>query len=82
MVWAALVPVVGNPIIYMFCVTEYRKNIVSMWRACTGKDISYHRHTFELMRIGPKEVLEEDDEFHDIPDNQSVITSTKQTEVL
>ena len=31
--------------------------------------------------LGPKEVIEED-EFHDIPDDRSVITSTKQTEVL
>ena len=23
-VWVALMPVVGNPIIYLFCVTEYR----------------------------------------------------------
>merc|ERR1719206_242784 len=63
--WAALVPVVANPIIYLFCVTEYRKNIARMWKSCTG----------------PKEVPEED-EFHDIPDDRSVITSTKQTEVL
>ena len=28
-------PVVGNPIIYLFCVTEYRQNIVNMWKACT-----------------------------------------------
>ena len=33
--WAAVMPVVGNPIIYLFCVTEYRQNIVNMWRACT-----------------------------------------------
>jgi len=65
LVWAALVPVVGNPIIYLFCVTEYRQNISRMWKSCTG----------------PKEVYEED-EFHDIPDDRSVITSTKQTEVL
>jgi hypothetical protein len=65
LVWAALVPVVGNPIIYLFCVTEYRQNISRMWKACTG----------------PKEVSE-DDEFHDIPDDRSVITSTKQSEVL
>jgi len=65
LVWAALVPVVANPIIYLFCVTEYRKNIARMWKSCTG----------------PKEVPEED-EFHDIPDDRSVITSTKQTEVL
>lgn len=65
LVWAALVPVVGNPIIYLFCVTEYRQNIARMWKACTG----------------PKEVSE-DDEFHDIPDDRSVITSTKQSEVL
>ena len=28
-------PVVGNPIIYLFCVTEYRQNIKNMWRNCT-----------------------------------------------
>jgi len=65
LVWAALVPVVANPVIYLFCVTEYRQNIARMWKACTG----------------PKEVIE-DEEFHDIPDDRSVITSTKQTEVL
>jgi len=64
LVWAALVPVVGNPIIYLFCVTEYRQNIARMWRACTG----------------PKEVIDED-EFHDIPDDRSVIT-TRETGVL
>jgi len=33
--WAAIMPVVGNPIIYLFCVTEYRQNIVNMWKSCT-----------------------------------------------
>merc|ERR550517_1656892 len=33
--WGALMPVVGNPIIYLFCVTEYRQNIVNMWKSCT-----------------------------------------------
>ena len=37
--WAAIIPVVGNPIIYLFCVTEYRQNIINMWRVCTqGKN--------------------------------------------
>ena len=26
-VWVALTPVVGNPIIYLFCVTEYRSDL-------------------------------------------------------
>ena len=25
--WVALTPVVGNPIIYLFCVTEYRSDL-------------------------------------------------------
>ena len=33
--WAAVMPVVGNPIIYLFCVTEYRQNILAVWRSCT-----------------------------------------------
>ena len=33
--WAALIPVVGNPVIYLFCVTEYRQNILNVWRSCT-----------------------------------------------
>ena len=33
--WAALIPVVGNPIIYLFCVTEYRQNIINVWKSCT-----------------------------------------------
>jgi len=35
-VWVALMPVVINPIIYMFCVTEYRSNIGRTWRKCIG----------------------------------------------
>jgi len=35
-IWVALMPVVGNPIIYLFCVTEYRSNIKQAWRACIG----------------------------------------------
>ena len=36
-VWVALMPVVINPIIYMFCVTEYRSNIGRTWRMCIGE---------------------------------------------
>merc|ERR1719245_458242 len=36
--WAAIIPVVGNPIIYLFCVTEYRQNIINMWRVCTQEE--------------------------------------------
>jgi len=37
-VWVALMPVVGNPIIYLFCVTEYRSNIRRAWRMCLGTE--------------------------------------------
>lgn len=46
--WAALIPVVGNPIIYLFCVTEYRQNIINVWKSCTqGEEIhSIERNLF------------------------------------
>ena len=37
--WAAVMPVVGNPVIYLFCVTEYRQNILAVWRSCTQGEI-------------------------------------------
>ena len=39
LVWSALLSVVGNPIIYMSCVTEYRSNIRAAWRQCLSKVI-------------------------------------------
>ena len=39
--WAAVMPVVGNPVIYLFCVTEYRQNILAVWRSCTQGNTSY-----------------------------------------
>jgi len=50
--WAAVMPVVGNPVIYLFCVTEYRQNILAVWRSCTQ---------------GEKKDEYNDDQFLDIP---------------
>ncbi|XP_023324282.1 uncharacterized protein LOC111698230 [Eurytemora carolleeae] len=35
--WAAILPVVGNPIIYLTCVSDYRVNIAQAWKLITGK---------------------------------------------
>jgi len=37
LVWCALLPVVGNPIIYLTCVSDYRDNIAKAWRICRGQ---------------------------------------------
>ena len=39
LVWAALLPVVGNPIIYLTCVSDYRVNIAQAWKLLTGKQV-------------------------------------------
>lgn len=34
--WAAILPVVANPIIYLTCNSDYRQNITQAWKQCFG----------------------------------------------
>ena len=75
--WAAVMPVVGNPIIYLFCVTEYRQNILAVWRSCTQgnntlltiylKVIATIIFIFTCSITGEKKDEYNDDQFLDIP---------------
>ena len=59
-------PVVGNPIIYLFCVTEYRQNILNMWRLCTqGKSKLVETNSLqpEFFFPGNKEVHTDSEKF-------------------
>ena len=40
--WAAILPVVGNPIIYLTCVSDYRVNIAQAWKLITGKQVGLY----------------------------------------
>ena len=37
LIWAALFPVVANPVVYLTCVTEYRENISQAWKIILGE---------------------------------------------
>ena len=81
--WAAVMPVVGNPIIYLFCVTEYRQNILAVWRSCTQgnntlltiyscvDNIKVNCHNYLYLYLcsitGEKKDEYNDDQFLDIP---------------
>jgi len=58
--WSAIIPVVGNPIIYLFCVTEYRQNIVNMWRSCTTqqKDVYQDDQFLDMEQVEHSSVKE------------------------
>ena len=71
--WAAVMPVVGNPIIYLFCVTEYRQNILAVWRSCTQGNntvdnikVNYF-YLYLCFITGEKKDEYNDDQFLDIP---------------
>ena len=49
--WAALIPVVGNPVIYLFCVTEYRQNILNVWKSCTQGEGKLFKSLFNNLHI-------------------------------
>lgn len=48
LIWAGLMPSCLNPIVYLFCVSEYRQNIAKSWRIITGKEKSVDEVDEEL----------------------------------
>lgn len=56
-IWVALMPVVVNPVIYLFCVTEYRANIGRAWRACIGSNKEKDEEEFSDLKNSGEEGL-------------------------